>query len=158
MKRFVKYFLLLLLAFGCSSVVLAQQPSDIVKWRVNVKMSSATEGEVIMIATIADGWHLYGLNLPKGGPKSTEFDLSESTGVKFTGPLTPSVAPMDYYDNMFKMNLSCWERKVTFRRKFKVTNPDNAQLIGAIRFMSCNDVTCSAPSVEKFTKKIPQVK
>ena len=136
----------------------AQAPSNPVKWRVNVKMSSATEGEVIMIATIADGWHLYGMNLPKGGPKSTEINLGESTGVKFTGPLTQSVAPKAYHDAMFDMELSCWEKKVTFRRKFKVTDAAKAAIIGEIKFMSCNDVNCSAPSTEKFNKKIPQTK
>ncbi len=147
-----------MLIAGSVASALAQSPENPVKWRVNVKMSSPTEGEVIMIASIADGWHLYGMNLPKGGPKSTHIDLSESTGVSFTGPLTQSVAPQTYHDSMFDMDLSCWERKVTFRRKFKVTDGKKAAIIGSIQFMSCNNSNCSAPSTEKFNKKIPQTK
>ncbi|MDE6039865.1 MAG: hypothetical protein K2F75_07775, partial [Paramuribaculum sp.] len=62
MNKILRFsFIVLTMLVGVFSLG-AQAPSNPVKWRVNVKMSSATEGEVIMIATIADGWHLYGMN------------------------------------------------------------------------------------------------
>lgn len=154
MKRISILFVLLtaLVGFAASAQMPAGNP---VKWRVNVKMLTSTEGEVVLTATIDDGWHLYGMNMPKGGPKSTEIDFSGSTGVKFINGLSQSVAPTAYHDSMFDMNLSCWEKKVTFRRKFKVTDRAKAAINGSITFMSCNNVNCSAPTVEKFSKKVP---
>ncbi|MCM1292823.1 MAG: protein-disulfide reductase DsbD N-terminal domain-containing protein [Bacteroides sp.] len=124
------------------------------KWRVNVKMLNSTEGEVIITATIAEGWHLYGTSLPKNGPRPTVFDFSASKGVKFTGALTQSSEPEVYHDKMFDLKLSCWTGKVTFRRRFKVTDAETAAIAGSISFMSCNNSTCNPPSKEKFNKKI----
>lgn len=132
----------------------AQNNANPVTWRINYKMSSAIEGEAIITAVISDGWHLYGTNIPKNGPKPTIIDLSKSTGVKFTGDLTPSVAPKNYRDEMFNMNLQCWEKKVTFRKKFKITDKANAKLTATVSFMSCNDQNCSMPSKETITKII----
>lgn len=132
----------------------SQTSPNPVKWRVNYKMSSATEGEMILTAIISDGWHLYGTSLPKDGPKPTTFDFSACQGISFIGKLTPSVSPVKYHDSMFDMTLSCWEKRVVFKRKFKVTDKKIARIAGYVSFMSCNNVTCSAPSVEKFSKKI----
>lgn len=156
MTRYIKIlFVLVLFTIGQSAVAQSARPSNPVKWRVNVKMSSATEGEVIITASIDDGWHLYGMDIPKGGPKPTRIEFADSKGVTFVGELKSSVEPVKYRDDMFGMTLSCWEKRVTFRRKFKVTDKKTAQIGGSISFMSCNNQNCSAPSVEKFSKKVP---
>lgn len=125
-----------------------------INWRVNVKMLSATEGEAIFIATIDDGWHLYGTQMPKNGPKATEIDFAGSKGVKFTSDLTASSTPIKYRDAMFGLDLTCWEGRVTFRRKFRVTEASGAVVAGTIHFMGCNDVTCLPPSAKKFSKPV----
>ena len=51
-----------------------------VKWRISVKMTSKTEGVVTIRAIVGQGWHLYGLDIPKGGPKPTSFNFSKSEG------------------------------------------------------------------------------
>ena len=156
MKNNIRILAILIATFFCiTASAQMQSGSNPVKWRVNVKMISSNVGEVIMTATIDDGWHLYGMNMPKGGPKSTEIDFTGSKGVKFEGGLSQSVAPTVYHDSMFEMKLSCWEKKVTFRRKFKVTDRANALIAGSISFMSCNNINCSAPVTEKFSKKVP---
>lgn len=154
MKSVKGIWLFSLLAILVSAQGWSQNMSNPVKWKLNYKMISATEGEAIIIATISDGWHLYGTNLPKGGPKSMAFDFSTSEGVKFIGELSPSIPSKSYRDEMFGMTLSCWEKRVVFRRKFKITNKQNARIGVSVTFMSCNDVTCSAPATETLSKKI----
>lgn len=124
-------------------------------WRANVKMLSATEGEVIVKVTIANGWHLYGMNLPKGGPKSTSFDFSKSTGIKLIGKVLQSATPVSKFDSMFNLKLTYWTGSVTFRQKFKVTKPSVAKIEGVVNYMGCNDYTCSPPSTFKISKPIP---
>lgn len=154
MRNVIKGCFVAVIMLLSGMVCYSQSSSNPVKWRVNYKMSSATEGEMILTAIISDGWHLYGTSLPKDGPKPTTFDFSASQGISFTGKLTPSVPPVKYHDSMFDMFLSCWEKRVTFKRKFKVTDRKAACIAGSVSFMSCNNVTCSAPSVKKFSKKI----
>ena len=126
-------------------------------WTSNVKMTSATEGEIIIKVSIADGWHLYGTNLPKGGPKPTAFDFSGSRGIKLTGVIKASASPTEKFDSMFNLKLSYWTGTVTFRQKFKVTNAANASVAGTVTYMGCNDNTCSPPAKYTFSKAVKKI-
>lgn len=156
MNKFLKYFvaLLMVLMVIMPFSLRAQAPGNPIRWRVNVKMKTATEGEVIIKATIDPEWHLYGMKLPKNGPKPTVIDFSGTKGVKFVDDLTPSVALEKYHDPMFDLDLTCWSKSVTFRRKFTVTDAQTAVVAGEIRFMGCNNQNCMPPKVEKFSKKV----
>lgn len=147
----------LIFAFILFSVVSisAQKP---IKWRSSVKMTSKTEGVVTIKAIIQPGWHLYGTNLPEGGPKATKFDLSSSKGVKFVGQLTPSVKPKTVFDKSFGMNLNWWDQSLSFTQKFKVTDKKNAKIIGSISYMGCNDETCLPPSTQTINLIVPTYK
>ena len=151
MKKTMQFLMFLLVLAGSAVAANAQNPFT---WRANVKMKNATDGEVIIKVGVADGWHLYGMNLPKGGPKATVFDFSKSAGVKFTGSVTPSVSPVEKVDKMFNLKLSYWTSDVTFRQKFKVTDKAKAKIVGTVSYMGCNDVTCSAPKTFDFTKNV----
>lgn len=154
MKHFFRISILFVLFIAFFQGVSAQTPANPIRWRVNVRMTSSTEGEVIIKATIDAGWHLYGMNLPKNGPQATDIDLSASKGVIFTDKMTMSPAPGKYHDSMFDLDLSCWNSAVTFRRKFKVTDAASATVAGKIRFMGCNDQNCMPPKTETFSKKV----
>lgn len=142
------------LLFGAA----AQRPESPFTWRANVKMLTATEGEVIVKVTIATGWHLYGTVLPKGGPKPTKFDFSASSGVKFNGTITPSEKPVSKQDKMFNLTVNYWTGTVTFRQKFTVTDATKAKIEGSVTYMGCNDTSCSPPSTFKISKVVPAKK
>ncbi len=129
-----------------------------VRWRSSIKMTSDNEGILTVKALIADGWHLYSTNLPKGGPKSTVLDFSSSTGIKFINNFEPSQKPVESVDKMFNLKLSWWSTNVTFTRKFRVTDHSKAMVIGKITFMSCNNVNCMPPKNESVKLSIPAYK
>lgn len=142
-----KLTILLLAIIAAFTTVTAQTAA--VRWRSTAKMTSATEGVLTVKAIIADGWHLYGTQIPEGGPVATSFDFKASTGLKFTGPFVQSVKPISKEDPTFGMTLSFWEKSVTFTRKFKLTGPfDKALINGQIRYMACNDQNCMPPKTE----------
>lgn len=157
MKKFFKLLFLICALFGTGVFAVSAQ-SNPFAWRANVKMSTATEGEIILKVTIADGWHLYGTQLPKGGPRPTVIDLSRSKGVKLIGKPVASAQPIVKQDKMFDLKLSYWTGSVTFRQRFKVTDNKTAHIDGTVNYMGCNDVTCSAPSVFTISKNIPAKK
>ena len=86
----IKIFIFLAIAALCCSLRGLAQSASPIEWRVSVKMTSEKEGTLIMKAIIEPGWHLYGMELPDGGPKPTVFDLSGSQGIQYEGNITPS--------------------------------------------------------------------
>lgn len=149
---------LFVMVFGLmlSLVALAQAPEASVRWQVTVRMTSATEGTAVFKARLQPGWHLYGMQLPQGGPKPTVIDLAASKGVKFTSPLKPDREPLTVHDKMFGIDLNWWDSDIVIRRKFTVTDPSDARIAGKITYMGCNDQTCSPPSDFKFDKPVPK--
>lgn len=146
---------LCLLIFALMAVVscaFAQRVDEnAIKWRMSVKMTSPTEGTVTLRAIIADGWHLYGTEIPKNGPVPTTFDFSSSKGVKFLGAFQPSATPISKTDKNFGMALNWWDKDVSFVRKFKLTGKiDEAEISGSVKFMGCNDANCLPPKTQSF--------
>lgn len=117
-------------------------------------MTNATEGIVTVKAIIQSGWHLYGFDLPKGGPKSTSFDFSGSSGIELIGAVNPSIKPVEVFDNMFQLMLNWWDSNVTFTQRFKATG-EKPTIKGVITYMGCNEQTCTPPRKENITLTIP---
>lgn len=137
------FFVTLFLSFIAASVANAQSE---VKWTQNLRMTSDTEGVMEFTASIADGWHIYGTDIPSGGPTATEIDFRNLTGMELVGNLTASKAPVTYMDALFNMKISSWEGHVVLSQKFKLKNGSKGcKADGVIAFMSCNDKTCSRP-------------
>lgn len=147
-KRITLLIVAAVLAVGAA---MAQDP---IRWRTTVKMTSNTEGVLTVRALVADGWHLYGTSLPKGGPKPTSLDFSKSVGIKFVDKaFQASVAPVTEHDATFSMKLTYWKSNVIFTRRFRLTGArDKALINGAITFMGCNGETCLRPSTITVSK------
>ncbi len=146
--------LIMLISIGATSASAQQNP---IKWRCLARMTSATEGVVTVRALIAEGWHLYGLVMPDGGPKATVISLDSSKDVKFTSDLVPNHAPLVKRDAIFDMDVNFWEQKVEFSCKFKVTGP-NPKIAGSVTYMGCNDETCSPPATVSITAPVTPIK
>ncbi len=158
-RLFFAGLLALLSLAGCVQVhaqLFATMQETPVRWTSAISMTSRTQGTVTVKAAITPGWHLYGLEMPEDGPRATEINLTGSTGVEFTGELTPSREPVSKTDAMFGAELTWWDADVTFTRTFTVTNPDNARIAGSVTFMACDDITCRPPSTINFTLNIPK--
>lgn len=145
MKRTI--FLLTLVAV-CLCV--QAQMFNPVHWKNSVKMTDDTHGVVMLTATIDQGWHLYDTQLPDGGPIPTSVEWKTLDGVKLEGKLTPSAKPHEEMDNTFEMKLRWWTGRVTLSQRFVVT-AEKYNIKGAVRYMACNDETCTSPSAENFS-------
>lgn len=156
MKKILYLFVALLMIGVASSQAQTTQP---IRWRLAVKMTSPTEGVITVKALVADGWHLYGTDLPKGGPKPTSFDFSGCTGIKLIGTPVPSEKPVKKEDAQFGTTLEQWEKNVQFTQKFVLTGDRAAAKVSvAVKFMGCNDVTCLPPSDSHLSTAVPAFK
>lgn len=152
MKK-LRYFFTVIFALTLLSAF--SQSQNPIKWRMNVRMTTPSEGEVIIKATLDQGWHLYGMKMPEGTAKPTVFDFAGTTGVKWSSDITPSQAPKMFFDPIFSVQVPWWDASVTFRRKFRVDNAVATPSVTCkITFMGCNNQSCLAPSSVSFTKKI----
>lgn len=124
---------------------------DPVKWKSAIKMTDATNGVVTFTATVDAGWHVYGTQLPAGGPEPTSVHWNNQ-GVKLVGGLTPSKAAHKQHDETFDMDLSWWTGSVTLSQKFTVTAKEY-KIEGSIRYMACDDENCTPPKSESFSFK-----
>lgn len=146
-KRLFIFFTLITLGVFAAFAQIANP----VKWKTAVKMTDATNGVVTFTATIDAGWHVYGTNIPNGGPQPTAVRWNNE-GVKLVGGLTPSKPAHKQHDETFDMDLSWWSGSVTLTQKFTVTAP-SYKIEGSIVAMACDDENCTPPTSEPFSFK-----
>ncbi|MDR2384781.1 MAG: thioredoxin family protein [Tannerella sp.] len=116
-----------------------------VKWAFTLNDLPAAEKEILLTATIDEGWHLYDLNLPSGGPISTSISFGTVKGAELLGKPATSIQPTVVFDQMFDMELRWFSNKVSFIQKIKITDFRKFKLVGEVEFMTCNDETCLPP-------------
>ncbi len=128
--------------FLCIFSGLAQ---DEVSWEVSL---NADQSEVLVNATIGDGWHLYSTEKASDlGPIPTEIVIDEE-GVEIIGDVQEP-DPKATYDPNFGETLYYFEQEVTFSQEIELKGAK--ELNGTITYMVCNDVMCMPPVDYKFS-------
>ncbi|MCF0214820.1 MAG: hypothetical protein HUK13_10385, partial [Muribaculaceae bacterium] len=75
-------------------------------------------------------------------------------GIKFTSNVKASPTPKTENDPQFGTVLTFWDNKVTFTRKFTVTDASKAEVTVKVDYMCCNDQSCRPPKQETFVVKV----
>ena len=124
-----------------------------VKWKIQLEDSEFAEKTVTFTATADRGWHIYDMNLPKGGPISTSITYETLRGAELLGKPVPSMAPSVVHDEQAYpgLELRWYSGTVTFTQKIKVTDPKAFKMVGEVEYMACNDESCLPPETESFT-------
>jgi len=150
----IKRLLFTALWLTSSLAAIAQILTPVI-WDIKLIDSESTEKEIHFTADADQGWHVYDMNLPKGGPISTSITYERLQGAELVGTPTPTVAPTTIHDDIFDMELRWFSGKVTFVQKIKVTDPQHFALSGEVEYMACNDETCLPPDriIFSFGKK-----
>ena len=139
----------LLLCFLLYASVLSAQVLSPVKWTFDQKRISEKELELSFHATIAQGWHLYGTDLPDGGPVSTNFKFKPDTlNFKLGGSLVSNTKPIKKFDKIFNLDLSYYAEEAHFTQKIILLNNNPIAITGSVEFQSCNDETCTMDEVD----------
>ena len=154
MKKFLLIVCLALI--GMSSFAQVVKP---VKWLVSLQKSdekATYPDQVVFSATIDEGWHLYGTNIPENGPLPTVFKFEKSEGVVLIGKPEPDKSSITKFDKSFNMELSFFETNVTFIQKIKVEDAAKFALDGYVEFMACDDERCIPPDDHTFELRLEQ--
>ncbi len=146
MKKIVTLLLLSIIVWTAQAQILTP-----VKWKIKLEDSETAEKTLHFSAKLENGWHLYDMNLPEGGPISTSFNYETLKGAKTVGYPTPSKKATTVYDEQFNMNLSWYAKEITFSQKIEVTDPNAFKVAGYVEYMACNDENCLPPDKESFS-------
>jgi len=144
----MKKLLLLMTVLLISAASYAQIESP-VKWSYAAKKLNSNEAVIFLRATIQDGWHIYSLNVGDGGPIKTSFKFTPSKEYALVGTVSEP-APIKKYEDAFKMNVTYFEKTVTFQQKIKLKGKVSA-IKGQLEYMTCNDKKCLPPEDVDFS-------
>ncbi len=141
------FSLLLLLSVFASSFAQIMQP---ITWDFDSRNTATDEVELQFIANIEQGWHLYGMDLPAGGPIATTFEFMKVEGATLEGKIQADQEPTFKFDPQFDMKLNWFSNTVTFSQRIKLSKK-NYRVEGHVRFMGCDDQNCLPPTPVEFT-------
>ena len=120
-----------------------------VKWSYAAKKTSKTEAVLLLKATIDNGWHIYSTKQKDGGPVKTAFTFTPAKDYALNGAIAEP-KPTTKFEQVFKMNVSYFEKAVIFQQKIKLKK-DQTTIKGKIEYMVCNDKQCLPPEEINFS-------
>ena len=141
-------FFLIATAFGIQS--LDAQMFNPVSFTVEENRISEKELEIIFTGKVEAGWHVYGVDIPAGGPVATSLTLEKCEGAEPKGELRATGDLHREMDELFGMEVSFMEEKAVFAQTFTLT--DSAyNLSGYLTYGACNNENCMPPSEVEFS-------
>ncbi len=108
-------------------------------------------------AEIEDGWHLYAVEQPEGGPFPTKITLpADNAPFVIDGKIesaNPIVKPdLNFLVNDKPLETRFFEKQAEFTLPIKTTSEANADVLAVnVRFQVCNDTLCLPPKTVKVT-------
>ena len=127
------------------------QPLNPVKWTFDTEIVSDNEINLIFKAAIDKGWHMYGLNMPDGGPYPVSFNYDDTTGFKISYRPIAVIKPVEKFDDVLGMKLETLEENGLFKHRIKRLTHKEFKIPGFVEYMACNDKTCTPPLEQEFT-------
>lgn len=148
----LKVFVLSILFFAFSFIGLkAQMETGQVEWKSEIVKTGDNTAELRFVGKIKDKWHIYGLNIPDGGPTATAVKFETLKNVKPLGGLYSIPKEEVYRDKAFDMDLSVLHGNITLVQKVEVSDFQTFAASGYIKYMACTDETCTPPQNWDFS-------
>jgi thiol:disulfide interchange protein DsbD len=144
----------LVVALILTSLSVSAQILEPVKWSFDNKYVGDNEVELFFKANIDNGWHLYSINIPEGGPIKTSFTFDENAGYELIGGIKQLSTVIKKFDNSFQMELEWFSKEALFSQKVKLKNKAAITIKGSLEFMCCDDETCLPPTEVDFVFEI----
>ncbi|WP_456376836.1 cytochrome c biogenesis protein CcdA [Lutibacter sp.] len=149
MKKIVLFLSILILSTSSFSQIL-----DPVKWSTSVEKISDSEYDLIIQATIEEGWHLYSQDVPEDGPIPTTFTFEKNDTYELVGA-TSEEEGHTVFDNVFEMKIKYFENKAVFKQRIKKLSENTLNIQGELEFMVCDDESCLPPTFVDLEFQVP---
>ncbi len=151
MHKIGRTFTLLAALCGSGTALYAQRAPEIVKWNATISKSSGASASVALNATIQNGWHVYALTQPTGGPNPLKISIPSGAPFVLQTPI-PESKVMRREDPTFKMETVFYQNSVSLNLAIKKEGTAAADSIPVdVRFQACNDRLCLPPYTAHLT-------
>lgn len=145
----MKKALLVVLFFAIGGIAFAQNP---VSWSFTSKKVSDKVYEVIAIASIQPGWHLYSQNQPEDAiAQPTSFMFNKNPMLNFEGKVKEVGKLEKYRDEKLDVSANQYSNKVQFVQIVKLKGAAKTAVTGKLEFQTCDDQKCLPPKTVPFT-------
>ncbi len=134
LRRFPLFFAMLLLFSAVQSQIIKP-----VKWNSRVDKVSDTEANIVLTASIDQGWHLYSQYNPEGGSLPLVFTISPSNAFALVGKVAEYPKPTEHYEEVFKITEKFWAGKAYFTQKIKVLTDKPFDFEISLSGQACQD-------------------
>lgn len=139
MKKRLFAFLITLILGVSAIFAQVENPSS---WSFSQKSIGDNEYEIVLKATLQEGWTIYSMYTPEGGPLATTMTFSEnSKGIEILGKAIEN-EPKKKHDDIFGVDVWYFEHEYIVTQKIKVTDPALASIKGVIEFQVCQEGQC----------------
>ena len=129
---------------------------DPVTWDFSYEKKSNKQYELVFVATVDKGSHIYSMDIPEGGPIPTSFQLDTSNNFILDGKVYEVIKPEEVFDDAFGFKIKSFSDRAEFRQRITAVSP-SFTVKGAVNFMACNNVTCSPPKDVEFEIRISDI-
>ena len=154
-RKFQRLFLIkiffLLIFISLPGFISAQNP---ISWGLESEAKIVNANETFrakLKAQIENGWHLYALEQPEGGPFPTKITVAENLQFQLDGKIKTSV-PVTKFDPNFQIETKFFDKQAEFDLPLKATNKtDVDDLAINVRFQVCNDSLCLPPKTVRVS-------
>ena len=151
----------LIALFAFSLVDTFAQDLNPIRWSIQKENSASAvkagdKFNVQVIAAIDEGWHLYSLDQPAGGPIPTRISVPEDQKFKLEGDIE-SPLPQVLFDPNFNMDTQFYEGEAVFKLPVEIAKDAEAgknTLFVNVFFQTCNEQTCLPPKTVKLNTEI----
>jgi thiol:disulfide interchange protein DsbD len=129
------------------------QVQNPVKWVASYKSISATEGEIVISATIDKGWHTYSQKPTTDGPIPTSFNFTPSKQYQLIGKTEENQAHEEFQE-AFGAKVFLFSDKAEFKQKIKITSKSGFAIPFKVEYMCCDDKMCLPPKTIDLNVKV----
>lgn len=136
----------------------APQPGSVMerpaKWSLTAEPGAGSaEGlQLVLRAEVDEGWYLYALAQPPGGPQPLDIRLAEGSGFKVAGDIG-SPRPRTYPDRTFDLFTAIHRDSVSFTVPVSAEEPPRSdrQITAYVLYQTCNERYCLPPRTDTVT-------
>lgn len=146
----MRRILFLLIAVLCICVPgLAQMQTPVT---FSVTNEETPDGKLLVrfSGQVNAGWHVYGTDIPEGGPTPATLTVEKIKGLKADGALRATGKVKRAEDAMFGMTVSYMEGTASFEQAFTITDAQYS-VEGYLTYGACSESNCMPPSTVEFS-------
>lgn len=140
-----------LLALACVLIsALSFAQSNPVSWKTSFKHLQGDTYQIVLDATIANGYHMYDFGPYEGGPNPTVIKFNKGEGYELVGKPVIATPAKKQHDETFDMEIGSFEGRAQFTQNIRL-HAQNAKVTGNVEWMACNNGSCVPPDDIDFT-------